>query len=110
MRIILFAGAAMLVAALAATPVQAQNRAFMWCEAIAGNGLETTNYYSAIFSAGANQADAKARAFKSEVEEEQISAAAVAAKCMAHVDYDAAVEARDAAMKAAPGEVLTWEG
>ncbi len=100
----------MLVAAFAETPVLAQDGAFMWCQATAGNGSETTTYYSALFPAGAHQAEAKARAFKSEAEEAEISAAAVVAKCMAPADYDTAVAARNAAMRAAPGEVLNWEG
>lgn len=110
MRVPLSVGAAMVAAALAATPVQAQGGAFMWCQATADNGAETTTYYSAFFSAGAWEADRKALGFKSEVADEEISAAKVTAKCMAPADYDTVVAARNAAMKAAPGKVLSWEG
>jgi hypothetical protein len=110
MRIVLSAGAALLAVVMSAAPSQAQGGAFMWCQATADNGAETTVYYSAFFAAGAHQAEVKARAFKAEVQDEEISAATVMAKCMAPADYDTVVAARNAAMKAAPGKVLSWEG
>ncbi len=110
MRLLICAGAAVLVAMVSVAPSQAQGGAFMWCQATADNGAEKTVYYSAFFSAGAWEADRKALAFKSEVEDEEISAATVTAKCMAPADYDTVVAARNAAMKAAPGTVLNWAG
>lgn len=110
MRVVLSVGMPMLAAAFFAAPVRAQDGAFMWCQATADNGAETTTYYSAFFPAGAHQAEAKARAFKSEVEDEEISAASVVAKCMTPADYESSVAARNAAMKAVPGKVLSWEG
>lgn len=111
MRIIFSAGVAVLAASmLVAAPSQAQGGSFMWCQATADNGADATTYYSAFFSAAAYQAEAKAKAFKSEVEDEEISAASVTAKCTLGADYDAAVASRNAAMKAAPGKVLDWEG
>jgi hypothetical protein len=111
MRIAFAAGAVVLAAStIAAMPVQAQGGAFMWCQATSSNGSESSMYYSAFFSAGAHEAERKANAFKAEIEDEEISAASVTAKCMAPVSYDDAVAARNAAMKAAPGKVLDWEG
>jgi len=52
----------------------------------------------------------KARAFKSEVQGSVAAAATVTAKCMTPASYDEVVAARNAAMKAAPGKVLSWEG
>ena len=109
MRILLSA-AAFLASTLAAAPAQAQGGEFMWCQATADNGAEQTHYYSAFFAAGAWEADRKAFAFKSEVEDQEINAASVTAQCMAPADYDTVVAARNAAMKAAPGQVLSWEG
>lgn len=82
----------------------------MWCQATAVNGAETTAYYSAFFSAAAHQTEVKARAFKSEVQGSVAAAATVTAKCMTPASYDEVVAARNAAMKAAPGKVLSWEG
>jgi hypothetical protein len=110
MRLALAATIALAVSSLSATPGHAQGGAFMWCQATADNGADKTVYYSAFFSAGAWEAERKALAFKSEVEDEEISAATVTAKCMAPADYDTVVAARNAAMKAAPGTVLNWEG
>lgn len=113
MRVSLAASAAIvaLVLSFAAAPVQAQQGGtFMWCQATSTNGSESSVYYSAFFAAGAWEAERKANAFKAEIEDEEISAASVTAKCRAPVDYDAAVAARNAAMKAAPGKVLSWEG
>ena len=105
-RSFLSVGVAMLVVAFAATPVQAQDGAFMWCQATVGGARDKITYYSGFYSAGPDQAEAKARAFKSEVEDMELSALAVSAKCMALADYDTAVASRDAAMRVAPGEVL----
>jgi len=111
MRIVLSAGVAIVAAAtLTAAPSQAQSGSFMWCQATADNGAESTTYYSAFFSAAAYQAETKAKAFKSEIEDEEISAATVTANCTVSADYDAAVASRNAAMKAAPGKVVGWEG
>ena len=101
-------GVAMLVVAFAATPVQAQDGAFMWSQATVGGARDKITYYSGFYSAGPDQAEAKAkaRAFKSELEDMELSALAVSAKCMALADYDTAVASRDTAMRAAPGEVL----
>jgi len=92
--------------------VQAQAGAVMWCQASADNGAETTTCYSAFFSAGAWEADRQALAFESEVEvdDEEVSATTVTAKCMVPADCDTVVAARNCAMKAAPGKVLSWEG
>jgi hypothetical protein len=110
MRTVLIAGLLAATTALAATPSQAQGGAFMWCQARADNGAQTSVYYSAFFSAGAHQAEVKARAFKSEVQDEEVSASTVTAKCMTPGSYDEVVAARNAAMKAEPGKVLSWEG
>lgn len=110
MRRFILACSIILAGTMAAMPSQAQGGTFMWCQATADNGSETTVYYSAFFSAGAHQAEAKARAFKSEVENAEVSASTVTSECMAPADYDTAVAARNAAMKSAPGEVLDWKG
>ncbi|OYW42203.1 MAG: hypothetical protein B7Z38_05815 [Rhodobacterales bacterium 12-64-8] len=112
MRIVFAVTAAATLAAsiFAAAPVQAQGGSFMWCQAMASNGSDSDAYYSAFFAAGAWQAEAKAKEFKGAVEDEIISAASVTAKCTLGADYDAAVAGRNAAMKAAPGTILAWEG
>jgi hypothetical protein len=110
MRIILSSLAVLAASALTFAPAQAQAGAFMWCQAKADNGAGATVYYSAFFSAGAHEAEVKARAFKSKVEGDEVSAAAVTAKCMPPASYEAAVAARNAAMKQEPGKVLSWEG
>jgi len=114
MRIFLATGAAAaaIAAAFALSPAQAQGGGqYMWCQATATDGTETsTYYYSGFFSAGAWEASRKALAFESEVEDQQISAAVVKASCMDPADYDMAIATRNAAMKAAPGTVLGWEG
>lgn len=111
MRVAISAGVlALAITAFAVAPVQAQGGSFMWCQATADNGADSTTYYSAFFAAQAYQADAKAKAFKSEVEDEEISASSVTAKCTLSADYDAAVASRNAAMIAAPGKVIEWEG
>ncbi len=98
------------VAVVAAPPGQAQGGEFMWCQAMAVNGGETTTYYSAFFAAPAWQADTKAKAFKAKVADEAGATAAITATCKTPAGHDAAVAARNAAMKAAPGKVLNWEG
>jgi hypothetical protein len=108
MRMLLTAAA--FAAALGAPTAQTQGGEFMWCLATADNGAEKTYYYSAFFPAGAWEKDRKAFAFKREVEEQEISATTVTATCMAPADYDTVVATRNAAMKAAPGTVLSWEG
>jgi hypothetical protein len=108
MRVLLTIAAA--ATALGAPAAQAQGGEFMWCTATADNGVEKTHYYSAFFAAGAWEADRKAFAFKGEVEEQEISAATVTATCMPPADLDQATASRNAAMKAAPGSVLSWEG
>lgn len=102
--------AAFLAALLTAAPAQAQGGEFMWCAATADNGADKTYYYSAFFPAGTWEAERKANAFKSEVEDQEISAAAVTATCMPPAEYDMAVATRNAAMKSAPGTILGWEG
>jgi hypothetical protein len=99
-----------LAAAWAAAPVQAQGRAFMWRQATANNSADKTISHSALFSAGAWKADRKARAFKHKVEDEEISAAKVTARCRAPARYEPVGAARNAATQAAPDIVLTWEG
>lgn len=114
MRIFLTTGAA--AAAMAATfvlsPADAQGGGqYMWCQATVSDGTDvSTYYYSAFFAAGAWEAQRKALAFKSEVEDQLISAAAVEASCMDPAEYDMAVATRNAVMKSAPGTVLAWEG
>jgi hypothetical protein len=104
------AALALALSPFAAAPSQAQGGEFMWCVAWSDNGAEKTYYYSAFFSAGAWEAERKALAFKSEVADEEISASTVTATCMAPAEYDKAVATRNAAMKAAPGTVLSWAG
>ncbi len=110
MRNILFSSAVIVAGTFAAMPSQAQGGAFMWCQATASTDTGTTVYYSAFFSAGAWEADVKARAFKSEIAVKDASASTVTAKCAAPGDYDAAVASRNTAMKAAPGKIISWEG
>lgn len=104
------AALALALTSFAAAPSQAQGGEFMWCVAWSDNGAEKTYYYSAFFSAGAWEAERKAVAFKAEVEDAEISASTVSATCMAPAEYEKAVATRNAAMKAAPGNVLSWEG
>ncbi|MDZ4761388.1 MAG: hypothetical protein SGJ21_09980, partial [Alphaproteobacteria bacterium] len=92
-------------------PAQAQDGPTMWCYAEAGDGAEAAvRVYSAFFSAGAHEAIVKARAFKSAVAAEQISASSVTATCLPAPNYETAVAARNAEMKKAPGKVTAWEG
>lgn len=104
----LFLSAAILAAA--APAAQAQGGEFMSCTATADKGTEKTYYFSALFLAGAWEADRKAFTLNREVEERDISAATVTAACMPPADYDTAITTRNAAMRAAPGTVLSWEG
>lgn len=94
----------------AAMPAQAQGGAFMWCHAAAVKDGKTSNFYSAFFSAAAWQAERKALGFVAELKKSEAAGAEVTAKCMDPTDYDAVVAARNAAMKAAPGKVVSWEG
>jgi hypothetical protein len=112
MRMMLSAGAAAVAALFATAPAQAQGGTFMWCAAWTDNGVEKAYFYSAFFAAGVWEADRKALKFKAEVEDQddEISAAKVTATCMAPAEYDTAVAARNAAMKGAPGKVLSWAG
>ena len=112
MRFVLSAGVAMIAASVfIAAPGQAQQGGeYMWCAAWADNGAEKTYFYSGFFAAGAWEADRKALAFKSEVEDEEISAGTLKATCMAPAAYDTAVASRNAAMKGAPGKILSWAG
>lgn len=111
MRVAISTGAVALAISLCtAAPTQAQGGEFMWCAAWADNGADKEYFYSGFFAAGAWEAERKALAFKSEVADEEISAATVKATCMAPAAYDQAVATRNAAMKSAPGKILSWEG
>ena len=113
MRILMCAGAAGLAAVLATAPPPAQAQpggTYMWCMAWAENGAEKTYYYSGFFAAGAWEKDRKALAFKLEVEDAEISAAAIKSTCFDPAGYDQAVATRNAAMKSAPGTILDWQG
>ncbi len=105
------AAAAILLAtsAFTAAPAQArQGGTFMWCTAWTEAPAEKAYFYSAFFPAGAWEADRKAIAFKNHVE--KANAIKVKSACMAPAEYNAAVASRNAAMKGAPGKVLSWEG
>jgi hypothetical protein len=110
MRIALAAGAiALATSAFAAMPVQAQQGGtYMWCTAWTEGETDKAYFYSAFFAARAWEAERKALKFKGEVEKD--GASKVKATCMAPAEYDMAVATRNAAMKAAPGKVLSWEG
>jgi hypothetical protein len=111
MRINLSAAMAALAASVfAVAPSFAQDGPTMWCQATADNGADASVYYSAFFSAGAHEAEVKARRFKVAAADEEISASAVTAKCTSAPNYEQAVATRNAAMKTAPGKVLSWEG
>ena len=79
-------------------------------KATANNSADTTTKHCACFSAGAWEADRKARGFKPKVADEETSAAKGTAWCMDPARYDSVGAARNAATKAAPDIVLTWEG
>lgn len=87
---------------------QAQGRGAMWCSAIAGNGSESTYYYSRVFSASPADARSLAVSFKSAVEDAEISASSVTATCHAAPDADTAEQALSAAMERHAGETLDW--
>ncbi|MDP3492152.1 MAG: hypothetical protein Q8R82_03495 [Hyphomonadaceae bacterium] len=110
MRLIISAAAMLLATStFTAAPAQArQGGTFMWCTAWTEGAAEKAYYYSAFFAAGAWEADRKAFAFKVEIE--KTSASKVKATCMAPAEYDMAVATRNAAMKGAPGTVLSWAG
>ena len=110
MRLIISAAAVMLATStLAAVPAQAQQGGtYMWCTAWTEGAAEKAYYYSAFFAAGAWEAERKAFAFKVEIEKTSVSK--VKATCMPPAEYDMAVATRNAAMKGAPGTVLSWAG
>lgn len=110
MRMIIAAGAILVAwSPFAAAPAQAQQGGtYMWCTAWTEGAAPKTFYYSAFFAAGAWEAERKALAFKVEVEE--VTASKVKATCMPPAEYDMAVATRNAAMKGAPGQVLSWAG
>ena len=93
----------------AAAPARAQQGGtYMWCTAWTEAPAEKAYYYSAFFAAGALEAERKAFAFKVEIE--KTSASKVKTTCMPPAEYDMAVATRNAAMKGAPGKVLSWAG
>lgn len=109
MRAIILAGVTMIAGAFAAAPAQAQQGGtYMWCTAWTEGEADKAYYYSAFFAAGAWEADRKAFAFKVEIE--KTSPSKVKATCVPPADYDMAVATRNAAMKGAPGKVLSWAG
>ena len=110
MRMITAAGAVLVaLSPFAAGPAQAQQGGtYMWCTAWTDGAAAKTFYYSAFFAAGAWEDERKALAFKVEVE--KVSASKVKATCMPPAEYDMAVATRNAAMKGAPGQVLSWAG
>lgn len=111
MRFILAAAAmAIAISSFGSAPAAAQGGEFMWCTAWTDNGSEKAYFYSGFFAAGAWEAERKAVAFKSKVAGEGVSVAALKATCMPPSDYTTAVATRNAAMKGAPGKVLSWEG
>lgn len=92
-----------------AMPAQAQQGGtYMWCAAWTEAPADKAYFYSAFFPAAAWESDRKAFAFKVEVE--KVSPVNVKATCMPPAEYDAAVATRNAAMKGAPGTVLSWAG
>jgi hypothetical protein len=109
MRVLISMGVAALAAIVSVSPAQAQQGGtYMWCTAWTESETDRAYYYSAFFAAGAWEADRKAFAFKVEVE--KASASKVKSTCMAPAEYDKAVATRNAAMKGAPGTVLSWAG
>ena len=110
MRLMIAAGAVLLATStLAAAPSHAQQGgAYMWCTAWTEGEADKAYYYSAFFAAGAWEADRKAFAFKVEIE--KTSPTKVKTTCMPPAEYDMAVATRNAAMKGAPGKVLSWAG
>ncbi|HPI50479.1 MAG TPA: hypothetical protein PLH23_19565 [Hyphomonadaceae bacterium] len=110
MRLFIAASAILLAAsAFAAAPARAQQGGmYMWCTAWTEAPAEKAYFYSAFFAAGAWEAERKAFAFKVEIE--KTSASKVKTTCMPPAEYDMAVATRNAAMKGAPGKVLSWAG
>jgi len=110
MRLFLAASAILLATStFAAAPARAQQGGtYMWCTAWTEAPAERAYYYSAFFAAGAWEAERKAFAFKVEIE--KTSASKVKTTCMPPAEYDMAVATRNAAMKGAPGKVLSWAG
>lgn len=93
-----------------AAPSQAQTAGHMWCSATSTNGNSTAYYYSKVFVASDNQAQAKAAEFKSEAEEAEISAAYITASCRWAPDQQSAAAALANARSNAKGQVLDWPG
>ena len=91
-------------------PSQAQSAGYMWCSATASNGISVARYYSGVFPASASEATAKAAAFRNEVEDAEISAAAITANCYAAADEPSALRALNVARNNSPGNDLDWAG
>ena len=109
MRLITAAAVLFATSTFAAAPAQAQQGGtYMWCTAWTEGEAEKAYFYSAFFAAGAWEADRKAFAFKVEIEKTSVSK--VKSTCMPPAEYDLAVATRNAAMKGAPGKVLSWAG
>ena len=89
---------------------QAQAAGHMWCSATATNGISVARYYSGVFPASASEATAKAAAFRSEVEDAEIGAAAVTANCYAAADEPSALRSLNANLISAPGTAIDWAG
>lgn len=108
MRIAL-AAIVLATSAFTAMPAQAQpGGMYMWCMAWTEGEGAKSYFYSGFFAAGAWEADRKALAFKNHVEKS--NPAKVKTTCMKPAEYDLAVGTRNAAMKAGPGTILSWEG
>jgi hypothetical protein len=90
------------------TPSLAQGRGAMWCSAQATDGIETSYYYSRVFSASAADAGARASKFQGEVEATIVSAADVTAACYPAPDTAAAERALENARSRNQGESLDW--
>jgi hypothetical protein len=91
-------------------PSQAQTAGYMWCSATATNGVSVARYYSGVFPASASEATAKAAAFRNEVEDAEISAAAITANCYAAADEPSALRSLNANLTSAPGTTIDWAG
>lgn len=112
MRIAL-AAAAIVVATSAfnGVPAQAQQGGtFMWCTAWTEKEANRAYFYSAFFAAGSWETERRALSFKLAVQTKEAGVGVVKATCMEPEEYDRAVAMRNAAMKAAPGKIISWEG
>lgn len=111
MRLTIAAGTLLLaISAITVAPAQArQGGTFMWCTAWTEAATDKAYFYSGFFAAEAWQAERKAFAFKVDVEKAH-AGIKVKSTCMPPADHNAAVATRNAAMKAAPGKILNWEG